>query len=92
MTAVGTEPVNFGTNSQLIQNLGPDEIYVGVYNAYYDDSDLPTSGTGVKVSAGESLAASGVSGDVYCVSAGTSDVRSLAGGSGIFPAPVAPTP
>jgi hypothetical protein len=62
----------------LIQNLGPDEIYVG-------ESSAVTSSTGVRVSADEVIAVGFVNLGLYAVSAGTSDVRTLTRGTGIFP-------
>ena len=55
----------------LIQNLGTDIIYV-------DNDESVTSDTGVVIEPGDSIVV-GAGHDYYAVSAGTSDVRVLAG-------------
>lgn len=84
MTSVGTSAVNFGSVDMLIQNLGPDDLYVGIYNGHNDGAQFPEDGNGIRLVNGESVSVNGSYGDVYCVSTGTSDVRSLPGGSGFF--------
>lgn len=76
MSSVGTTPVQIGDDSYLIQNLGPDPLYVG-------NSDVTTD-TGVQINTGESLTVGVTETDVYVVSAGTSDVRTLIRGLGVF--------
>ena len=61
----------------LIQNLGPDEIFLG-------ESGV-TSGNGFRVSSGEAVAVGNTNAALYAVSAGTSDVRFLGRATGIFP-------
>lgn len=71
---VGSTPEKLGPNYPLIQNLGPDPIYVGA------DSSVSTA-TGVKVESGQSFNANSPS--TWVVSSGTSDVRSIDRGVGI---------
>lgn len=80
MPAVTTSEVELGEGVMLIQNLGPDALYV------WDQPGVTTS-TGVEVSTGRAVAVG--SGFIhYGISAGTSDVRTLAGGLGLFDADV----
>lgn len=79
MTAVADEPVGIGTGPQLVQNLGPDVIYVGGPNV--DDT------TGFTVQPGETFAMLYNGTPSYAVSAGNSDVRRLPGGSGMYSTP-----
>lgn len=60
----------------LIQNLGPDDVYIG-------ESSSVTSSTGLKIVAGKSVAVGNTNGTLYAISAGTSDVRSLTRATGI---------
>lgn len=64
------------TASALIQNLGPDDLYVA-------DVNPATTSNGFKVEEAESIAVGGGR-TYYAVSAGTSDVRVLGGASGVF--------
>ena len=77
---VTTTPVALGTSAMLIQNLGPDALYLG-------EADV-TDETGVLVSPGESLVVGNLNHPLYAVSSAASDVRILVRGQGIFPAPV----
>lgn len=56
----------------LIQNLGPDDLYV-------DPSSSVTVGNGLRVAAGKAVAVTG-SVNYYAISEGTSDVRVLVNG------------
>lgn len=76
MATVTDTPVLIGDDSYLIQNLGPDDLYVG-------DSSVTTS-TGVQVNSGESLTVGATNGSVYVISDGTSDVRTLTRGLGVY--------
>ena len=60
----------------LVQNLGPDDVYLG-------NSDVTTS-NGTMLAAGESIAVGETNTPLYAVSSGTSDVRTLARATGIF--------
>ena len=77
---IGTTPVNLGSGNALFQNLGPDLLYVGRQLG----NDLPTEDTGVRIAAGEAITLGAGSQAIYAVSAGTSDVRVLGAGTGIF--------
>lgn len=79
---VGTDPVAIGTGPLLIKNLGPDLVYLG--DSAVDENN------GFPLAIGESVAVLYTNRGGYAVSEGTSDVRHLTGGTGIFPAP--PTP
>ena len=76
MPYVSSTPVNLGSGSVLIQNLGPDDLFLGSLGV--------TVETGVRISAGSSITVGYDSEQFYAVSAGTSDARVLASGSGIF--------
>jgi hypothetical protein len=82
MPTIETTSVSVGMFAQLIQNLGPDPIYVG-------ESGVTTD-TGLQVSAGRSVAVGSKDAEVFVVSDGTSDVRLLGRGLGVFPADIAP--
>jgi hypothetical protein len=75
---VTTTPVSLGTGAQLIQNLGPDALYLG--DASVDED------TGVLLNANESIVVGNLNHPLFAVSADTSDVRTLSRGQGIFPA------
>jgi hypothetical protein len=60
----------------LIQNLGPDAVYIG--------GTAVTTETGFRVSSGEALAVGTATSMLYAVSDGTSDVRILNRATGIF--------
>ena len=80
MASVGEESVVIAESGGLIQNLGPDALYVS-------DVDPATADNGVQVSVGRSVAV-GYGDTYYGISAGTSDVRNLARGVGLFDADV----
>lgn len=75
MPNVGTSPVNLAGEYPLIQNLGPDPLYIG-------DRSTVTAATGVRLTTGQSFTASKSSG-TWVVSSGTSDVRLVNRGTGI---------
>ena len=81
MPSVGTSSESLGEGVMLIQNLGPDALYV------WDEPGVTTS-NGVQVSAGRAVAV-GSGFEHFGISAGTSDVRTLSGGLGLFDADVA---
>lgn len=64
-----------GSGPRLIQNLGPDALYV-------QDVTPATTTDGVKVPSGSSIFIGGQA--YYAVSDGTSDVRDLGRGLGIY--------
>jgi hypothetical protein len=69
--------VSLGTGAKLIQNLGPDALYLG-------DAEVSDE-TGVLLEANTSLVVGQLNQSLYAISANTSDVRVLARGQGIFP-------
>jgi hypothetical protein len=75
MPNVNTTPVNLAGKNPLIQNLGPDPLYVS-------DGSTVSANTGVKLTAGQSLTVSTSKGP-WAVSAGTSDVRVVNRGTGL---------
>lgn len=70
------EPVSIGTNGVLIQNLGPDILYVG-------ELIVPPENW-VPVASNQAISVGGSNTPTYVVSDGTSDVRLLGQGSGMF--------
>lgn len=79
MTAVADEPVVIGTGPQMVQNLGPDVIYVGGPNV--------DATTGFPIKNGETFAMLYTGTPSYAISVGNSDVRRLPGGSGMYASP-----
>jgi hypothetical protein len=77
MPSVGSSSAQLGQGPCLVQNLGPDDLYVGV-------SDTVTTGDGIRISAGDSASVGFTSSPLYGISSGTSDVRLLAAGTGIY--------
>ena len=71
-----TTSAPLGSGPRLIQNLGPDILYV-------QDVTPATTTDGVKVASGSSIVIGGGE-SYYAVSAGKSDVRVLGRGLGIF--------
>jgi len=69
-------PVEVGSSSYLIQNLGPDKLYVG--------GSSVTVETGIELQVGQALTVGETRSSVFVVSDGTSDVRILDRGMGIF--------
>lgn len=83
MTAVGTTAVPItDTNLKLIQNLGPDDLFVGFEGV--------TSATGVRVAAEQAISIGATNKPVWVVSSGTSDMRIMGGAMGLHAAEVAP--
>ena len=76
MSTIDTTSVTLTTSGALVQNLGPDELYIA-------DVSPATSTNGFRLESGESLAV-GSGRTYYAVSAGSSDVRLLGGASGVF--------
>lgn len=64
--------------SGLIQNIGPDPVYIGEGSV--------TTTTGVRLSEGQALAVGSSNGKLYAVSSGSSDVRVLPRATGLFSA------
>ena len=77
MPSVGSTPVSLGQSGQLIQNLGPDDLYVQPFSGV-------TVQSGFRIPSGKSVAVGYANGGLYAVSAGTSEVRTLGGGTGMF--------
>ena len=82
MPSFDTTSATLTTVGALVQNLGPDELYVA-------DVTPATSSNGFRLESGESLAL-GSGRTYYAVSVGTSDVRVLGGSSGVFDDVAAP--
>lgn len=79
MGNVTTTPAIIGEDPCLIQNLGPDILYVG-----YQDV---TSSNGVQVASGGHAVIGETNDPVYVVSVGTSDVRILGRGENLYSPP-----
>ena len=77
MASIGTTAVNLGKNGQLIQNLGPDDLYI---------APTPSVGlsSGFRIVPGESLSFGYSNDPMYAISGGTSELRSLSGGTGMY--------
>lgn len=75
MPNVGTTPVNLAAKNPLVQNLGPDPLYVS-------DASTVTASTGIKLVAGQSLTVLTSKGP-WAVSGGMSDVRVVSRGTGL---------
>lgn len=90
MASVGTTPVTVGPGPRLVQNLGPDDLYIGHSNV--DGAPLVTVAAGIRLSAGESISLASTSTAISVVSSGTSEVRNLSSGSGMYSASVTPVP
>lgn len=75
MPSVSDDAVIISNGPGLIQNLGPDEVYIG--------EDGVTSSTGIKVLSGQAITMAVPNEPTYAVSAGTSDVRFLSRCQGI---------
>jgi hypothetical protein len=75
MADIGTTAVPIQSGG-LIQNLGPDPIYVG--------ESAVTSTTGVRIAAGDSLVVGSMNAPLLVVSEDSSDVRFLGRAMGIF--------
>lgn len=84
MPAVGTTAVVIGKDAYLIQNLGPDTLYVG-------ETDAVDEENGIQLLVGEALSVGATNVSIYAVSEAASDVRILSRGLGFFHVP-APTP
>jgi hypothetical protein len=76
MANVTTEATGIGEGGFLIQNLGPDPVYIGFSGV--------TTSDGIEVASGVSLVMGETGETVYAVSIGTSDVRTLDRGEGLF--------
>lgn len=74
MPSATSEVVSLGEGVKLIQNLGPDLLYV-------EANANVTAETGVQVTAGDSVS-TGAGETHYCISAGNSDYRVLGEGFG----------
>lgn len=80
MPSIGTSAEQLASGDCLVQNLGPDALYLG------RDESVDAS-SGVKVAAGDAVSVAYTSQPLHGVSVGTSDVRILEAGTGIFVAP-----
>ena len=85
MPTVEDMPVLLKPAARLIQNLGPDPIFVGEEGVTEDD--------GIQLLAGQGMSVSYTNYNLFMVSSGTADVRTLGQGDGIFSfdLPEAPT-
>ena len=90
MSSVGTTPIAVGLGPRLVQNLGPDDLYIG--HSDVSGNPLVTVEAGIRLSAGESISLASTSTQISVVSSGTSEVRNLSSGSGMYSASVTPAP
>lgn len=67
-TATSIIAANTNRKGYVVQNLGPDKLYIGF------DANV-TSDNGIEVPVGGVFAGNDYTGDLYGISAGTSDVR-----------------
>lgn len=79
---VTTTPSRLGNSGFLIQNLGPDTLYVGEASVNSDN--------GFRVISGAAVVVGDTTWDVYVVSEGDSEVYLLGEGGGIYAPPVIP--
>lgn len=76
MPTVGATPTLLKPSARLIQNLGPDPIFVG--------EEGVTDADGIQLLAGQGMSVSYTNYNLYMVSSGTADVRTLGQGGGLF--------
>lgn len=76
MPSIDTNAVEISSGG-LIQNLGPDTLYIGTADDVDDTNGFPLYANGI-------VAVSQANGKLYAVSEGTSDVRTLPRASGVF--------
>lgn len=76
MTDIATTPVALVAGPVLIQNLGPDDLYVGASDM--NNFPLVTVEEGVKIGTGEWISFDRTTSKISVVSTGTSDIRYLA--------------
>jgi hypothetical protein len=81
MPSVGDTPVKIGTGPQLIRNMGPDDLYLGGADVSEENGYPLHSGQSISMLHGDKAG--------YAISTGTSDVRLMPGGSGVFSDPAA---
>jgi len=79
MPTVGDTRVSLGGQAQLIQNLGPDKLYLGGPDVTEDD--------GLEVLSGQTVSIGPLNDELYAVSDDTCDVRTLVRGAGLFTTP-----
>lgn len=76
MPSISTTATSLGSNPGLVQNLGPNNLYLG--------GSSVTASNGLEVTPGESVSVGFTNSPIYGISAGTSDVRVMGGARGIF--------
>ncbi|AOZ64953.1 hypothetical protein SEA_JAYLOCIRAPTOR_3 [Streptomyces phage Jaylociraptor] len=81
MSTVTTTPVILNAGSQLIQNLGPDDLYVG---QTADGVATVTTANGIRLSVGESISYNNQNTKPSVVSSGTSEVRTMHSVTGVY--------
>jgi len=81
MSTVTTTPVILNAGSQLIQNLGPDDLYVG---QTADGVAAVTTANGIRLSVGESISYNNQNTKPSVVSSGTSEVRTMHSVTGVY--------
>lgn len=81
MSTVTTTPVILNAGSQLIQNLGPDDLYVG---PTADGVATVTTANGIRLSVGESISYNNQNTNPSVVSSGTSEVRTMHSVTGVY--------
>ena len=84
MASVTTNAVSLEAGPLLLQNLGPDDLYVG--HSAMDGTPTVTAEAGFRLSAGESISVQSTSSKISVVSSGTSEVRYLKSGTGVYAA------
>lgn len=90
VVSVTATPKRICNGVSLVQNLGPDALYVDVSTSPTDGpSPVLSSSNGVQVSSGEAVSFDNENLHVWGISGGTSDVRVLEGGNGIYGAAAA---
>lgn len=82
MATATTTPTTIGSSACLLQNLGPDNLYVG--NSDSSGNPLVTSTNGFRLAAGQSVAVTNGSTETSIVSEGSSEYRILNRGIGVF--------
>lgn len=89
MASVGSTPMTLMKGPLLIQNLGPDVVYVG-HSTVLDIPEVSDE-EGFQVSPGRTISIGPTNTKISVVSAGDSDVRTLASGTGVYSTPIETT-
>lgn len=84
MSSITATPVSLINGPLLLQNLGPDDLFVG--QSDMSGNPLVTQANGFRLSTGESISFGSTSSKISVVSTGTSEVRYLSSGTGVYTA------